>query len=382
MTVGEVKHDDVQQPMPTVSTFARVGLLAYLFLIVYASWYPFAGWREIGISPWAFLLAPLPHYWTKFDVVTNVIGYFPFGMLVVFALYPRVRGVAAVVIAIVCGALLSGVIEAGQTFLPSRVSSNLDLITNALGGILGAIAGALLTRTFLEQSRLLRLRQHWFAHDAGPGLIVLGLWPLAQVYPQAYLFGHGHLVPILSAWLSNWLETPIDIGDMLRNGAELTVEQYWLAETIITACGMTGAVLTVLCLLRKQAPKGRLIALTVTLALTVKSLASALFFSPDNAFAWLTPGAQGGLLVGAMMLSGLAFARPVVQRRLAAVSLAASIAAVNLVPANPYFIATLQAWLQGKFLNFNGAAHFLSLLWPIFALWFLLHPMHHRKRSA
>jgi hypothetical protein len=176
--------------------------------------------------------------------------------------------------------------------------------------------------------------------------------------------------------------TPIDLGDLLRSGAELTVEQYWLSETIITACGLTGAVLTMLCLLRKHAPKASLVVLAIAMALTVKSLANALFFSPDNAFAWLTPGAQGGLLVGAMMLSGLAFARPVVQRRLAAFCLLASIVAVNLVPANPYFIATLQAWLQGKFLNFNGAAHFLSLFWPFFALWFLLLPMHGVKRGS
>jgi hypothetical protein len=29
----------------------------------------------------------------------------------------------------------------------------------------------------------------------------------------------------------------------------MTVEQYWLSETVITACGMTGAALTLLCLL-------------------------------------------------------------------------------------------------------------------------------------
>jgi VanZ family protein len=377
----ELQPDYLQERVPAASTFARAGLLAYLFLIVYASWYPFSGWHDIGLKPWAFLSAPLPHYWTKFDVVVNVIGYFPFGILVVFALYPKVRGIAAVLVAIVCGTLLSGLIEAGQTFLPSRVSSNLDLLTNTLGAIIGAIAGALLSRTFLQQSRLLQLRQHWFLHDAGSGLIVLGLWPLAQIYPQAYLFGHGQLAPLLSGWLSTWLETPIDIGDLLRSGAQLTVEQYWLSETIITACGLTGAVLTMLCLLRKHAPKASLVVLAIVMALTVKSLANALFFSPDNAFAWLTPGAQGGLLVGAVMLSGLAFARPVVQRRLAAFLLLASIVAVNLVPANPYFIATLQAWLQGKFLNFNGAAHFLSLFWPFFALWFLLHPMHGGKRG-
>ena len=51
---------------------------------------------------------------------------------------------------------------------------------------------------------------------------------------------------------------------------------------------------------------------------------------------------------------------------------------VNTTPANPYFVATLQTWVQGKFLNFNGAAQFLSLLWPFFAFWYLLLPSHRR----
>ena len=41
----------------------------------------------------------------------------------------------------------------------------------------------------------------------------------------------------------------------------------------------------------------------------------------------------------------------------------------------------LQTWSLGKFLNFNGAAQFLALLWPFFTLWFLFHPMHRVKRQ-
>jgi hypothetical protein len=111
-------------------------------------------------------------------------------------------------------------------------------------------------------------------------------------------------------------------------------------------------------------------------ALLTKAFASAIAFGPENALTWLTPGARGGMLIGTLMTAGLAYAPLPVQRRLAVAALLLGFFAVNLVPANPYFIATLQAWLQGKFLNFNGAAHFLSLAWPFFALWFLLHPMH------
>lgn len=365
----------------SVSTFARVGLLMYAFLIVYASLYPFANWRDIGLAPWAFMLMPMPHYWTGFDIATNIAGYMPLGTLVVFALYPRLRGIPAAIVAVFCGMLLSGAMEAVQTFLPNRVSSNLDFFTNLAGTFFGAIAGLLLTRTFLEQSRLLQLRREWFVHDAGRGLIVAGLWPLAQIYPQGYLFGHGQLMPILSDWLSDWFETPIDVVALLTQDIHLTVQEYWLAETLITACGMTGALLAGSCLLRKQAPRSVLMLSLFAAAIAVKLLANALLFTPANTLAWLTPGAKGGVLIGAMMTAGIAFAPPTVQRRLAIASLLLSIVAINLIPANPYFVATLQTWIQGKFLNFNGAAHFLSIFWPFFALWFLLHPAHRIKRK-
>ena len=80
------------------------------------------------------------------------------------------------------------------------------------------------------------------------------------------------------------------------------------------------------------------------------------------------------------MLAGLAFAPPVAQRRLAVVTLVLSLIVVNTIPTNPYFVSTLQAWQQGKFLNFNGAAQFLGMAWPFIALWFLLLPSHRLNR--
>ncbi|MBC7861005.1 MAG: hypothetical protein H7Z39_19965, partial [Burkholderiaceae bacterium] len=115
-------------------------------------------------------------------------------------------------------------------------------------------------------------------------------------------------------------------------------------------------------------------------AVLVKTLASALLFSPENALIWITPGARSGFAIGLVMLGGLAFAPAGVQRRLAAVSLLLGLSIINTTPLNPYFLSTLQAWVPGKFLNFNGAAQFLSLLWPYFALWFLWLPSHKLNR--
>jgi VanZ family protein len=372
MTALAIGQDDGAAP------FARISLLVYTLLILYASWYPFAGWQATGLSSLAYLTAPLPHYWTAFDALTNILAYIPLGFLAVLALHPRFKGMAAVGMAVLFGALLTGVIEAAQTFLPSRVSSNLDFYCNITGALTGAVLGHASSDAFLKHSRLLELRRRWFLPEAGFGIILLGLWPLAQIYPQEVLFGLGQFATTLSAWLSAWLSSPIDIADLFMRGEQLTVEQYWLYETIVTTCGLTGTVLILLFLLRRSAPKTLLAAALIIAALTAKSLANALFFSPENAFSWLTPGARGGILLALMMLSGLAFARPAAQRRIAITALLISVIIVNIIPVNPYFTATLQTWAQGKFLNFNGAAQFLSVVWPFAALWYLIH----LRRSA
>ena len=369
------------QAGPRASPVARAALLAYLLLIVYASWFPFSGWRSSGLSPFAFLVLQMPRWWTGFDVMVNIVGYMPFGTLIVLALHPRVRGLWAVAVAAVVGLLVSGTMEVVQNYLPSRVPSSLDLLTNAGGCLAGALLGASFAPMLLDRSRLYLLRQRWFAAHASQGLVLVALWPLAQVYPQNYLFGNGQILPLLSEWLSDWLDTDIDLVTMLRGDVPMSVEQYWLSETIITACGMTGAALTLLCLTRRGAPRLSLMLALIGVGIVVKTLASSLFFAPDNAFVWVTPGAEGGFLIGLIMLAGLAFAPQVAQRRLAVVTLVLSLIVVNTIPANPYFVSTLQAWQQGKFLNFNGAAQFLDMAWPIIALWFLLLPSHRLNRS-
>lgn len=362
------------------SPIARAALLAYLLLIVYASWYPFTGWRNSGVPLFTFLNLVKPRYWTGFDVGVNIVGYIPLGVLLVLSVYPRVRGVWAVLLATLVGMLVTGTMETVQNFLPSRVPSNLDLVTNAGGCLAGALLGAWWAPGLLDRSRLFQLRRRWFAPYASQGLVLVALWPLAQIYPQPYLFGHGQVLPVVSGWLSRWFDTDIDLVGMLRPGATMTVEQYWLSETIITACGMTGAVLTLMCLVRRSAPRMLLMLAFLAATLLVKTLASSLLFRPDNAFVWVTPGAEGGFIIGLIMLAGLVFAPQVAQRRLAVVTLVLSLIVVNTVPVNPYFVSTLQGWVQGKFLNFNGAAQFLSLTWPFLALWFLLLPSHQLNR--
>ena len=41
--------------------------LAYAALIVYASLHPFSGWRDGNLTPFSFLEAYWPRYWTHLD---------------------------------------------------------------------------------------------------------------------------------------------------------------------------------------------------------------------------------------------------------------------------------------------------------------------------
>ena len=63
--------------------------LVYAVLIVFASLFPFDGWRAQGIDPLVFLTAKIPPpYWTWFDININIVGYAPLGFFLALALVP------------------------------------------------------------------------------------------------------------------------------------------------------------------------------------------------------------------------------------------------------------------------------------------------------
>ncbi|MDZ4161348.1 MAG: VanZ family protein, partial [Burkholderiales bacterium] len=93
-------------------------------LIVYASLYPFDGWRLSGQPPWAFLTAPLPRYWTWFDVLSNWLGYVPLGFLCVLVALRSGASRLGWWLLVLYPSLLSLLMETVQGYLSARVSSN------------------------------------------------------------------------------------------------------------------------------------------------------------------------------------------------------------------------------------------------------------------
>ena len=348
------------------SPLARILLFAWVLLAIYASLYPLSGWRDPGISPFVFLAAPWPRYLTALDLTMNVVAYLPFGVLCVLALYPNVRGVVAVLAALAAGALLSFALEAVQSFLPARISSNVDWLCNMGGTLLGALLAAPSTVWALETGPLRRIRAAAFEAGAAAdlGLVVLGLWLFAQLNPATLLFGLGDLRELFAA------PPAIEQPPML----------FVSIEALTAATHLTAAALILASIASATAAPRVLVLVLFLAALLVKVLAFAILVDAGNIFAWLTPGAQRGLgLVLALLAVGLGGVTRLV---LAAVLLMAATVLVNLAPPNPYRAAILSVWSQGHFLNFNGLTRLVSSGWPFVALGYLIWLASRRARIA
>jgi len=353
-------------PSLRASPLARFCLVVYVLLVVYASLYPLAGWRDPGGSAFAYLAAPWPRYLTAFDLGANFFGYLPYGLLCALALRPYLRAGGAALLAVSSAAALSLTLEALQSYLPARIASNLDVIANVSGAAFGGVAGAVFAPGLLGGGRLQRMRAATLAPGAATdlGLTLLGLWLFAQLNPATLLFGTGDLRDLVA-------------GSGERHEAELFVS----AEAATAGANLAAVALLSSAMTLPQAPLLRLVAGLIGIALLVKTLAFAILMKAEYVFAWLTPGAQIGLAAGAVLaLAALRLPRTA-RLALAAVLLMAATVLVNISPPNPYFAATLKVWAQGHFLNFNGLTHLVSAAWPFAALAYLVFLASAQRRA-
>jgi VanZ family protein len=338
---------------------ARLLLAVYAVLTAYATLYPLEGWRDPGISAFAYLSAPWPRYVTRFDVAVNVLGYVPFGFLAAAALHPRVRGVPAFAAAIAAAFAFTLGLEALQTFLPARIASNLDALCNLTGAAIGAALALRFVPRWLPEGPLGSYRRHVFLPGAAvdAGLVLIALWLLTQLNPGMLLFGAGDLRDYLG------------VGQARGQRPQFFI----LIEALVGAANLVAVGLLFSALSAAQSGvRARLIALVVV-ALAVKTAAFAIVMRAQDVFAWLTPGAQIGLVVGlAAVLAAVALPRAA-QLAMAAMLIMAATVLVNLAPPNPYLTASLKVWQQGHFLNFNGLTRLVSALWPFAALGYLTY---------
>ena len=335
---------------------SRYLALAWCGLVVYGSLHPFTGWRDTGVSPIAFLEGGWPRYWTVFDLAANVAVYLPLGFFLTLALSSLPWRFTALILAVLLSGSVSFGLETVQTWLPSRVPSNLDLACNTLGGLLGAlwaqhVGPRVFARIAALEHRLIAPIPH-----AELGLTLLGLWLLVPLSPETLLFGAGDVRQIFG----------------LTGAVPFAAESFVMIEASITAFNVVAVGLIVRMLCARLLFAYLIVPLFLLLCLIISTVSAAVLVSPADSLAWLTPGAKLGLVVGSAIL-GVAVALPATPRHMiTALALMAGTVLVNMAPPNPYSEAALAVWRQGHFLNFNGLTRLVATLWPFLTLPFLL----------
>jgi len=344
--------------------------VAYLLVIVYASLQPFRGWRSPPEEILHFLLAPWPRYITLPDVVVNFAAYIPLGLLLstVFgARYGPARGTVAATLAAV---LLSLTMEAVQMFLPLRIASNVDLLANGLGALVGAMAAPLLAPTRVLGGRIHTARHRLFLEGmpADAGLVIVGLWLLTQFHPTAQLFGAGAI------------RATLDLPPYFNHTPWLALS----SEAVVVLFNLLGVGLMLSTFTREGERRMLVIGTVIGTALGFKIFNAIALVQASAPFAWLTPGVLLGLCAGWLLLWGAVRLPRPAQLAASTVCIVAATAAINLAPDNPYHSVPPRLLARGAshFLNFSGIVRALSELWPFLAIGFLLYAQASRKRDG
>jgi hypothetical protein len=247
-----------------------------------------------------------------------------------------------VILGVMGGLLLSFVCEALQQLLHSRIASNLDMLVNGLGALVGGLLAIHHSRWLRAGAAVQRWRQRWFHPGTASdlGLALLLVWLLAQFA----------LVPVAGiGWLPlhlRPLDTPPESLAVLNPSWFLALFLEVLAVGTLTATLLkpgryvAGMVLVVL-----VAFLAKLIVATVLLKLVV----------------------VGGILsletLAAFLFAFWLLLLPVVsrQRRAVATLGLGLILVTRLVLAKDYLP-------EASFLNVVGLAKHLGALWPVMGL--------------
>jgi VanZ family protein len=367
----------VASPAPRrANALVRALSLLFAAAVGFATLYPLVDWRLRGSGAFAFLAAGLPRYWTWFDVLSNVLAYGVLAVLLSLAWLAHARAWVAFAVVTVACSLLSLSLEAAQSYLPARVPALLDWIANTAGAAGGAWLGATLNQSAQRGARVaLPVRERWYEQGPPMGWVLLLLWLSAQLVPQRMMFATGHVEPVAQRLLVRLLgpEAP-DLSwatDRLW-GAQASAGYGVAIEAAAVLCALCAVGALAFSLVHGSRRRLLLVAGIAAVAFGLRSLATQLVYGPAAPFAWLTPGAQGGLVVGTVLLYGLETLGPRLRATIGLLACAVGMVLVNLAPGDPYFDTMVAGLSAGQLSNLHGLLRMVSLVWPMLAIvWFL-----------
>jgi len=351
----------MNRPPPT-RTHARLRtwlVTGYALFIVYASLSPFTGWRNQGLEFTDMITMQLMISYTGFDTVANLLSYLPLGFLVTLRLQARLGTAASVIFGLCAGILLSASMEYLQMYLPTRISSNMDLLSNILGALIGTLLATSITSHTWLFTRITQWRSAVFHHgkEVDFGLALLVLWTFAQTNPSLPMLGNVFISKIAQQPFVILPPEPFD---------------WWESIAVMLNLLMLGTLMLTLLRIPRNAATALLVVLS-TVALT-KFFSAALLLKSWALLLWINSEALLGIVFGMLLLL-------VVLRltRSAILIFGAITAGLYIVVVNfaldsnaPSSAASVYHWHYGHLLNYNGLAQSILLGFPlllIFHLW-------------
>jgi VanZ family protein len=326
-----------------------VAALLYALLIAYGSLFPLSGWTE-SADPWSWLGSlPAGSRLPRADLIINVLAYMPLGLSLAMVMRHSMGNAIAVLAATLIGFALSLGIEHTQAYLPSRVPSTIDLITNSLGSLIGALVAPLLASYGPAGRVLLRWRSRWVTPGrvADVGLIAVVLWALSQLSPLVPSFDIGNLrqgvAPVLRV-----------LGD---------VSAFNVAQWLEYLCATSALALLIWCITLPSRPRWSLVAAVLATVMLLKIP---------------VVGRQISIEMVAGLVAGLCLAMLLARLRTAAVGvagltlLAGNIAVESLAPGSAATLSSFN-WIPFRAHLANplvGINVILEVTWSAFSLAF------------
>jgi VanZ family protein len=338
-------------PAKSRSLLRRYLVAGYAVLIIYASLAPFLGWQDQGLEFWAVLTSPLGLTYTGFDALSNLLAYFPFGLLLALTFRTYFGAWVSVFLSVLVAMALSVAMEYLQMYLPMRTSSNTDILTNSLG----ALAGAVLAVSIERRAWFVRMT-HWrigLFHQGARvdfGLALVMLWMFAQVNPSLPMLGNVFLTEPAYRLLIAEPEASFNVWESIAVALNLL---------------MVGGLLMILLRQRRHIVLGLVLLLSVVAL--AKFIAAAMLLKSWALMLWLNGEAILGIVLGVMLITAVAWlprSRLIWATALGALSY---VVLTNWVleSGTPFAAMRLYHWRYGHLRNYNGLSHTLSLFFPL-----------------
>jgi VanZ family protein len=349
--------------MEKIKTSATPISWVYALVIIYASLFPFSGWRNQSIYPWEFLWAPFPLYWTAYDVYINILGYVPLGFVLTLADL-RVNKQQKRIWSYnwIYAVFLSLILESLQTYLPTRVPSSIDFLLNCLGTFLGVWIAY-----FFEKHQVIdtwnQIRSRWLIKDSVGPLACLLTWPLAVIYPPSIPFLMGDIYWAIKKETYTFLGIQ-PISELLKNINATTVEITNIESIICVVTGLLIPITLGFSIVPIITHRLWVVSAICFIGVCALITSSALTFDLSHIFSWFSIYTNIGYLIAIIISLSIVRVSTKTAQYLLLSFLLVHLLLPNSLSSDVYLAQSIQIWEQGKNARYIGLTQWVGLVWP------------------